>query len=526
MLSIDQTWQQAQAAFATQRWVTARELLEKILTERPNSPSVLILLSYVHSYLGSYCVARDAALRAAALRPDSADTSADIASRLRTFNAGHQMVEYVGRLGSPSRLPIPLLLQCAAQFSYLNLQHEAHRYLQESLRADPLYPPTLVANAQVLMYLGRGDEAQVMLRKALARAPQIPEIYGLAGQMAKQIKDRTPFITQAERLLAEAALPDVQRAKVTFALHHLQDSEKKYEVATRMLEEGARLKRRGLKYSSEEAEKMFSALKSLPTKRTTAIRASERAMPIFIVGMHRSGTTLLEQLVTANRHVHGIGELYDFTGAMRAATDYHCRGVMDLTLVEKVLAHPPSFADVGSSYLESVSWRLRGQSIFTDKLPSNFLNVGFIAQALPGAKILHMVRDPIETCFSNLRELFSDANPYSYDQLELAKYYAMYADLMRHWHAQFPDQILQVEYKRLTTDTHAVMKDVANFCGIEFVDSMTDPGSSDRAVATASAVQVREGIRAREVPKWKPYEKFLQPMITRLDEDGMLNSGG
>jgi hypothetical protein len=230
--------------------------------------------------------------------------------------------------------------------------------------------------------------------------------------------------------------------------------------------------------------------------------------------MHRSGTTLLEQLLDGHDQVKGVGELYDFTSQMRYATDQHCRGVIDATVIER--AAGVDFAAVGRGYLEKMEWRLGGERCFTDKLPSNFLNIGFICQALPQAKILHMVRDPVETCFSNLRELFSEANPYSYDQLELADFYKQYRRLMAHWHQAWPGRILDVDYAELTRDPETVLRRICAFCGLDFPPQMLALTERERGVATASAVQVRQGIVARERPKWAPYEAYLQPLIQAL----------
>ena len=212
--------------------------------------------------------------------------------------------------------------------------------------------------------------------------------------------------------------------------------------------------------------------------------------------------------------MRGVGELYDFTSRMRYATDHHCRGVIDATVVDR--AAQVDFADVGAGYLAGMEWRLGDERYFTDKLPSNFLNLGLICEALPQARILHMVRDPMETCFSNLRELFSDANPYSYDQRELADYYRQYERLMAHWRAAYPGRILAVDYTELTRDTEAVLRRVSTFCGLEFEPRMLEIGKRERGVATASAVQVREGVVSRETPKWAPYEAWLKPMIDAL----------
>jgi hypothetical protein len=157
-----------------------------------------------------------------------------------------------------------------------------------------------------------------------------------------------------------------------------------------------------------------------------------------------------------------------------------------------------------------------GHSHITDKWPANHVNVGFICQAMPQAKIIHMSRDPVETCFSNLREMFAHAAPYSYDQLELADYYKQYRDLMDHWIERFPGRILEITYSQLTRETEATMRKVAEFCGFPFTEKLLQPNSQGKSVATASAVQVRDQVVVRDKPKWAPYENYLQPLIGAL----------
>ena len=162
------------------------------------------------------------------------------------------------------------------------------------------------------------------------------------------------------------------------------------------------------------------------------------------------------------------------------------------------------FADVGRRYLAGVACRLEGERFFTDKLPSNFLSIGFIFRALPHARIVHMVRDPVETCFSNLRELFTEVNAHSYDQDDLADYYLQYRRLMAHWHAVFPGRILDVEYARLTASPETAMREVAAFCCIDFVSGMSSTGPAieqlppparSRSVKGLCVVNPRNGCR-------------------------------
>jgi tetratricopeptide (TPR) repeat protein len=439
----------------------------------------------------------------------------ELIARLRTFNEGEALLGCAARLGPLRNVPIPQLLAFAAQLSYLNLPERAIAFLDEARRADPDYPPTLLSRAQVLIYLGRFDEAQADLERCLKRTPGLPKLYWLLATLGRMPRDGR-FAQAIVDALQRPGLPAEDTAMLGFALHAELDRAGRTTQAWQALELGCRAKRATLRYAPADTEALVAALMLTTGALPDAAGANGHAhrVPIFITGMHRSGTTLLEQLLSAHQDVQGIGELYDFTSAMRHATDHHCRGVIDITLVKR--ARSVDFADVGARYLAGVEWRLGSPRFFTDKLPSNFFNIGYIAHALPQAKILHMVRDPVETCFSNLRELFSDANPYSYDLAELAHFHGQYRRLMAHWRRALPGRVLDVDYARLTREPEAVMREVSAFCGIEFDPAMVDTRASRRSVATASAVQVREGIQARDVPKWAPYADQLAPLIRAL----------
>ena len=511
-------WQKAELHASRREWPEAVSCFEAILAIAPGDPKVLSQLSYVKSLAGHYRQARDLILRASNARPRDADTAREIVARLRTFNEARELRRYIGSLGPIGHMPIPLLLAAAAQYSYLNDQEGALRLLEEAKRADPEYPPTLISRGQVLMYLGRFDEARADLARVMRRAPQLVQPYWLLAHMGRR-SAQDNHVETIRALLAHPGLRSADRAQLANALHKELDDLGDSDGAWQALEQACRAKRATLQYAIDDGRRLVDDLVAMPMPEAAPANAATGRTPIFIVGMHRSGTTLLEQLLDGSTDVHSVGELYDFTSAMRYATDHHCKGVIDRTIVER--AKDVDFAEVGQRYLDGMAWRLGDEPFFTDKLPSNFLNIGFICRALPQAKILHMVRDPVETCFSNLRELFSDANPYSYDQLELADYFIQYRRLMAHWHAAYPGRILDVDYAELTRDPGSMMRKVAAFCGIDYVDAMSDPRSSTRAVSTASAVQVRDQVVRREVPKWAPYAKYLQPLIEALRKGGV-----
>ena len=457
------------------------------------------------------------AATAAVVKPGAA---AEVVGRLRAFNESALAYEVIRNAGDPEDLPIQLLLTLAAHLSYLNRQEEGLALLDEAIRADPDYPPTLMSRGQLLTYLGRMDEARASFERCIRRAPEIAQAYWFLAHVGRATAADN-HVQPLRMLLSRAGLGAADVAYASFALHKELDDLGDVEGAWAALEQACNAKRATLKYAVDDSRTLVDALVAMPAAAATPPPAmdADSPVPVFIVGMHRSGTTLLEQLLDGSAQVRGVGELYDFTSAMRYATDHHCRGVIDGTIIAR--AGSVDFAEVGRRYLDGMAWRLGDEPFFTDKLPSNFLNIGFICRALPQAKILHMVRDPVETCFSNLRELFSDANPYSYDQLELADFFLQYRRLMAHWHSAYPGRILDVDYAELTRDPEAVMRKVAAFCGIDYTDAMRDPRSSTRAVATASAVQVRDRVVRREVPKWAPYAKHLQPLIAALRQGGV-----
>lgn len=508
-------WQQAEFHASRKEWPQARACFNTLLARSPEDPKVLVQLSYIESLAGHYRAARDYAIRANRAKPRDPAIIRELVARLRTFNEAQALHECVERLMPLDRIPIPLLLACAAQYSYLNEQERALVLLDEARRADPAYPATLLARAQVLTYLGRFDQAEADILTCLRRAPELAQGWWLLSRLRKQTPDSNHVAAIRTQLQRPGRKP-ADIALLAYALHKELDDLGQHADAWIALEQGCRAKRAILDYRAEDSRALVSSLIGMPVPEQppAPLERSER-VPIFIVGMHRSGTTLLEQLLDGHSDVRGVGELYDFTSQMRHATDHHCRGVIDARLVQRATGID-DYGAIGAGYIESMEWRLGPERFFTDKLPSNFLNIGFICQALPQARVLHMTRDPVETCFSNLRELFSDACAYSYDQEELADYHRHYRRLMAHWHRSYPGRILDITYEGLTSDPESVLRGVAAFCGFEYEPGMLDLQRRARGIATASAVQVRDSIQKRSEPKWAPYRRQLQPLLQGL----------
>lgn len=519
MMGVHQYWQLGNDRLKVRDPEGAAQAFRDALAVAPGHVPSQLSLSRLELSHGSYRDARSLALEACRARPSDPRALLELVGLLRLFNEGEAVKECLARLPRLERVEIPLLLGFAAQLSSLNQQEAALRFLDEARRGDPRYPPTLVARAQVLTYLGRFDDARAELERCLRSASNIAQAYWLLSRLQRWCSSEN-HVDAMRSLLGSSVGNNAENASMLgFALHKELDDIGDHAGAWNALEAACQARRSMVRYRADDSRAMVDGLiRWRPAAGGGGSQGlpSDAPVPVFIVGMHRSGTTLLEQMLSGSGDVLGLGELYDFTAQLRQHADYRCRGVLDVQLVHR--AGAIDFGSVGEGYIRGVDWRLGGRRCFTDKLPSNFLNVGFICEALPQARILHMVRDPAETCFSNLRELFGDANAYSYDQLELADYHAQYRRLMAHWHARYPGRILDVEYAALLRDPEATMRRVAAFCGVSFEPAMLDPASRSRGVATASAVQVRDRVAPREKPKWAPYESQLEPLLSRLSE--------
>ena len=437
--------------------------------------------------------------------------------RLRTFGLIKEMREAIAAL-PPALLQDTQLLSLAA--TLLNSVNEADNalvYANKGLALDPESIPLQLARGQTLMYLGQFDEAEQYLAECLKKRPGLAFAWWMLARLRKQ-SEGSNHIPALRRELSEAMHPQ-DIAFLSYALHKELDDLGDIHGASNALTQACKGMREMIQYSIAEDRELFSALKALPVLEPApplpTADTDASLTPIFIVGMHRSGTSLMEQFLDGHPDILCAGELYDFTVQLRNAADHPCSREVDIDIVRA--ATRMDFQEIGRDYLSAVQWRIGHESHITDKLPSNFLNLGFIFRALPHARVIHMVRDPVETCFSNLREYFSESTAlYSYDQIELADYYLEYESLMAHWHDRFPGRILDVAYKDLIQQPEVTLRAIADFCGLDYVPAMLDTATRLRSVVTASVVQVRSKAALPDVPKWEPYREYLAPLIERL----------
>jgi len=329
----------------------------------------------------------------------------------------------------------------------------------------------------------------------------------------KKYKKNDPQLAVMHSFLSSNSLSVIDRIGFNFALAHVYEKLEKYDEQFKYLNEANRLRKEEVNYFIDKDQQLFSRIKdsfkSLPSavKKSSCVSTSIR--PIFILGMPRSGTSLVHQIIDSHNEVHGAGELNKLNKFVTTV-------LKEFDNVDKKSISESDLISIREQYLDVLSNLNVSQSIIIDKMPLNFRYVGFILMAFPEAKILHMNRDPMATCWSIYKYYFN-GNSYSYNQDDLAKYYKMYKDLMSFWNKLFPDKIYDVCYEDLTTNQEMETRKLLKYCELEWDENCLNFHTNKGAVKTTSAIQVRQKIYQGSSEVWKKYEAFLQPLIKGLN---------
>ncbi|MCD9086557.1 sulfotransferase [Stenotrophomonas sp. SY1] len=370
-------------------------------------------------------------------------------------------------------------------------------------------------------YSGDSERAEHDLDKVLEATPQAGSVIYLRSTLRRQSPDRNHVADLEQRLKGEfRSLEEEAGAHYALAkeLEDLGDHERSFDA----LIEGARKKRAAIQYDvSSFVRTLQDVCGSQDAEAMAApVQSDEGEGAIFIVGMPRSGTTLTERILLQSGKVRDAGELMDF--------GYHLTGA-----VQRVQALDPSlsvaqatmkvdFAALGREYMKGARQMAEGSPLFIDKLPANYMYCGLIHKALPRARIIHLVRDPLDSCYAVFKTLFFKAYDFSYDLEELGDYFVAYRQMMRHWHKVVPGGILDVHYEDLVSDTESQARRIYEWCNLEWVAEALAVPSKGAVFATASAAQVREPVHSRSVNSSRRHVEKLGPLIKKLTAAGIL----
>lgn len=403
-------------------------------------------------------------------------------------------------------------------------QSAARLYLRA--RAAGCNEPALLYDlAGTQFFIGEFAAAEANLDAVLADAPRMGEALHLRSQLRRQTPERN-HVADLETRLATRFPNDGARAACLYALakelEDLGQPERSFETLT----EAAKLMRATLRYDAAAEVAAIDAVRSTYTADALESLADGDAESgaIFIVGMPRTGTTLVERMLDRHRDVRSAGELLDFKLLLGAAArEAHARRPGSTPIVASLAI---DFAALGRDYLRGAREAAPGRPMFIDKMPANYIYCGLIRKALPQARIIHLGRDPLDSCYAVYKTLFHQAYHFSYDLAELAGYYIAYHRLMQHWRNVLPDAILDVRYEDLVADPEAQARRILDWCGLDWQAQVLAPAANERPSTTASAAQVREPIHASSVQKWRLHAQGLTPLKVRLEAAGIVDADG
>ncbi|MDJ0926416.1 MAG: sulfotransferase [Gammaproteobacteria bacterium] len=403
----------------------------------------------------------------------------------------------------------------------------AHQRAVEAFRRatakEPRNPSYQFNLASSLKFLGDFDGAEAAYEAAAAANPRYYKVYSALSQLRRHTPESN-HVQRLEELLGNVGDNIDGELHLRHALAKELEDLGEYGAAFEHLMVGNANKRNTIDYGFHQDAAIFDELKRVfpPGEPLDELIGDVGGDAIFVVGMPRTGTTLVERILSSHSRVVSAGELQDFGLVVKRAAGTKSNRVLDADTIRA--ARTVNHHSVGEAYLESARRAVPDSDFFIDKLPLNFLYIGFIRLALPGAKIICLRRHPLDTVLSNFRQLFAlrfSYYNYSYDLEDTARYYLRFADLMAHWDTVMPGGMLQVNYEDLIADQEAQTRRMLDHCGLGWEAACLDFAKNTAPVSTASAVQVREPIYTRALSRWKKYEQQLEPARRILAEAGI-----
>ncbi|RWG77251.1 MAG: sulfotransferase family protein [Mesorhizobium sp.] len=492
------------------------DLIEQSVSLQPRNADFLNNMGTVMRDLGRVAAAVDFFRGAVDVRPDQLAARDNLGSSLKQLGQFEGAEEvYRGTIGrNPfhvrARIGLAETLQEAGRLD------EAIALFRESLSIRPKDAELLYGLGVAMMEKGDLTEAADLARQAVAIAPAMAKAWLLLTQVKRQT-DRDAELAGMVAEHAKAPQDSLARMQLSFGLGKANDDLKDYGRAFDYFAEGNAIRRKGIDYDPVKTRDEFEAMKAVFDKAfLEKHKPSDNSddTPIFVVGMPRSGTTLVEQIIASHPQVFGAGELSILKTAVGKQFPMSMPGGFPWGIAD---VSDKAFAEAGQAYLDMLHTRYPGFRHVTDKMPGNFLLVGFLHMMLPKAKIVHCARDAAATCLSIFKVHFrGDSHRYGYDLGELADFHNLYTDIMAHWHKVLPGVVHDVRYEDFVADQEGQTRALMAHLGLPWDDKVLSFHETDRPVRTASAAQVRQPMYQGSVDLWKRYGDRLKPLLDRL----------
>lgn len=509
----------AAVALVEGRLDAAEQGLRVALATQPDEPAAIRMLAEVAARLGRYAEAETLLRRCVDLAPGFAAARYNLATIVyRQGRSEEALVELDRLLATEPRHPGYANLKAAA-LARIGEYAAAIQLFEDVLARYPQQPKGWMSYGHALKTVGRADDCVAAYRKAVELEPSLGEAWWSLANLKTYRFDAADLATMAGAL-DRPDLSDDDRLHLHYALGKAHEDAARYADSFAHYARGAALRRAQMRYDPSEITDHVARAKATLTAELFAARAGQGCPapdPIFIVGLPRSGSTLIEQILASHSQVEGTMELPDIIAMAKRLSGAESR--RDRSAYPEVLAtlSPQALAELGQEFLDRTRvQRKTGRPLFIDKMPNNWAHVGLIALMLPNARIIDARRHPLGCCFSGFKQHFARGQGFSYDLADIGRYYADYVELMAHFDSVLPGRVHRVIYEDMVEDPEGRIRALLDYCGLPFEPSCLDFHQNDRAVRTASSEQVRRPIFKDAVEHWQNYESWLDPLKVAL----------
>ncbi|MDH3439484.1 MAG: sulfotransferase [Gammaproteobacteria bacterium] len=496
----------------------AEQVCEELLKREPENIGALRILAVIANSDERFVIAEGLFRRIVNLAPDNAAALFDLARFLGEQSRFAEAIEVLQRAAAITESSPRTWLALGDMLAIVGRANDALDAYEKCLQLEPGEPSALAGRGHMLRIAGRKDDAIASYRQAIDLKPEAGAgWWNLASLHGYLFNEQN--IEEMQQFLAAGDIERESEVPLRFALARALEQRGDYDGAWAQYSNANALKRASVKYDPVETE--VTHRKIIDTFTTELIRQKHavtpaKLTPIFIVGMPRSGSTLIEQIISSHSNVSGLGELpylIMMTHSMRAGSGAQIRYPEAVSGLDDA-----QLTGLGRSYLHhATTHRDVDTASFTDKMPANFSHIGLIRLILPHAKIIDARRHPLATCVANYRYLFAQGKNQTYDLIELAEYYLLYDEIMRHWDEILPGAILRVNYEDVVADLGGEVRRMLEFCGLPFEENCLHYHETARPVNTASAEQVRQPIYDSALEFWKHYASYLDEVREILE---------
>ncbi len=497
----------------------AEPILRQYVRDHPGDVNGIRMLGELGLSLGALADAQNLLARCVELAPDYSAARFALAN---VFYKRHRYDEALAQLdillgGDPGNAA--WLTLKAATLVDVNDHASAIPLLAGVIAQNPAYRQAYLSYGHALRAVGSVDEAIVAYERCIELGSGQGEAYwSLANLKTYRFTDAQ--IAAMEGLLQDKSCAFRDYYHLLFALGKAREDRGEYRHAMAAYAKGNQVRGRSVPWDSREFSRNTAELKAFFTPEffaSVAGQGCDSTAPVFIVGLPRAGSTLLEQILASHSQVEGTAELADIIALARRLSGKQRRE--DISRYPGVLAEVAAvdLEEMGKAYLASTAKQRRtNKPCFIDKMPNNFSHIGLIHAILPNAKIIDARRHPMDCCFSGYKQLFASGQGFTYGLSRIGNYYRDYVDIMDHWDKVLPGIVLRVQYEDMVEDTETQVRRMLDYCGLPFEEQCLAFHRNERTVRTASSEQVRQPIYRSGIDQWQHYEDWLMPLKRAL----------